>query len=656
MTDRQKTNWAERGGHPPEDDLRLYVDGELEAPASALVKAHLEACWSCRVKLDEVQETIADFISYRNQMLRPLVPPPPDNWRGFDARLRQFSGSAGSSSWWTQFVSLLGKPFADLRALARSPLRIRFVVGLLVTLAACAAWIVFDHEPVVTATELLERAAEAQTQQILSASQPVVYQQIQIRRKRGSLAQTETAKLETWNDLNNSRFKQVSGQLSGQLSGQSSSAASEEMLGALERIFQANRLDWRRPLSAVSFAEWRKSLRGKNEEIRRSRLADGSKALNLRTTSTEPPQSGAILEATLTVRARDWHPLRQTLRVREVGGEAEYELVETAFEVVSLASVNPAIFAESPAAPLAATTPLAAPSPMPSLRSSPTIVPAPVTASVALEIETLALLAQAGADLGEQVSVERTPEGGLKIAGLVETAERKQELKHALAPVLNAVRFEVETVEEALRRNQPALASPPVVVEQRATTANALPVEEELRRYLSGQGRFTSEQLDGEVQRLARRTANASFSLRQRAQAMKRLVERFAPEQWQAFDEAGRARLLDLIEAHAAAVREQGQALRQSLQAIFKPSESSSAMSGATEITGVPELIRAANQLVELSATSDQAIQAAFTLSTDGAPAQAIKTPAFWSALTRLEQVAGQIQTGVARIRQSPQR
>ncbi|MGH9842092.1 MAG: hypothetical protein ACREEM_25340, partial [Blastocatellia bacterium] len=301
---------------------------------------------------------------------------------------------------------------------------------------------------------------------------------------------------------------------------------------------------------------------------------------------------------------------------------------------------------------LAAATPMAAPSPAPSPSPLPAIAPVPVAASVSLEIETLALLAEAGADLGEQVSVERTPEGALKIEGVVETEERKQELKRALAPALGspAVRFEIETVEEALRRSKPAVAPPPAVIEQRTTTASVLPVEEELRRYLSGQGRFTAEQLDGEVQRLARRTVNASFGIRQRAQAMKRAVERFAPEQWQSFDETARARLLNLIESHASAVREQALALRRSLQSIFNKGELLPASSDA-EIADVPDLIRAINQLMELSATSDRAIQTAFTLSTEDAPAQAIKTPAFWGALTRLEQVAGQIQTRVAGLR-----
>jgi anti-sigma factor RsiW len=113
MTEQVNKRWDDKGGHPPEDDLRLFVDGELEAQDGAIVKAHLEACWSCRVKLDEVQETIAGFIGYRNQVLRPLAPPPPNNWRGFDRRLDQFSGSAGNQRWWAQLVSRLGRPSAD---------------------------------------------------------------------------------------------------------------------------------------------------------------------------------------------------------------------------------------------------------------------------------------------------------------------------------------------------------------------------------------------------------------------------------------------------------------------------------------------------------------------------------------------------------------
>jgi Putative zinc-finger len=646
MTEHKLSNWAENDDHPPEDELRLYADGELEPPDSARLKTHLESCWSCRVKFDELQETIADFINYRNQVLHPLLAPPPGDWRGFAARLKQMSNPPGPTSWWAQLVSRLGQARGELRACVGAPLPIRFVVGVAMALAVSAIWWFLNHTTVVTATELLERAAAAQTQQILASSQPVIHQRLNVRRKRAT--QSETVQLETWHDLNNARFKQSSGQNSGQTDN-----AASTLTGELAKLFQANRMDWRRPLSAVSFAEWRKALHGKNDEVRWA-LIEGVEVLSLRTSSTEPPRGGLILEATLTVRARDWHSFKQVLRVKEDTGEVEYELSETAFEVVSLAAINPALFAESHAPKLATATPLVASSIVPtSVSPLPGSVPAPVTASVALEIETLALLAQAKADLGEHISVERTTQDALKIVGIVETAERKQELQRKLASVLAspAVRFEIETVEEALRRAKPASAVPPTVIEQRAITADTLPVEAELRRFLAE--RSPAAQLDGEAQRLARRTANASFRIRQHAQALHRLSNRFTPAQWQALDEAVRTRLLDLLASHASKVREQGQALRQSLQAIFKPSESLPIASGATEIADVPGLLRAISQLLELSATSDLAIQAAFTLSTDEAPAQAIKSPAFWHALAGLEQAAERIQAGLARLRKS---
>jgi hypothetical protein len=685
MTEHQKADWTESGGHPSEGDLLFYVDGELDAQAGTRVKAHLEACWSCRVNLEEVQGTIGDFIGYRNQALRRLAPPPPGGWRGFDARLKRLSESAVDRPWRLRILSLLTRPFTNLRGpftnlrgAFNSPLTTRFTVASLILLAAAAAWVVFNRAPVVSATELLERATEAQTQKILSTSQPVIHQLIQIKRKPRPLSSAgapsnensrpEVAKVETWNDLNNARFKQVGGEDRPTGAGERNNAVAgardrQGLLGGLEEIFRTNRLDWRRPLSAVSFAEWRKSLRGKTEEVRRERLADGVEALSLRTISTDAPRIGAVVEATLTVRARDWSPLRQSLRVRQEGGEVEYELLETGFEVVSLAVVHPSIFADSAPASLHTPAPVAAaarpaaetdtpPAALVSGRANHT------PADAGLEIETLALLSKAGADLGEQVNVEHGPEGLLRIEGIVDSEARKQELRRALNPVLASasVRFEVETVEEALRRAKPDSGVPPVpqLLEQRATRANALPVEEELRGYLIAQGRFANERLDGEIQRLARGLANSSFNLRQRAQAMKRLSERFNAEQWQSFDIASRARLLSLLESQASALREQGHALSRSLQPIFKRNEPPSAGVGAGGIGDVTELKQAINQLVELAAASDRAIQAAFTLSTDAAPTQAIKTAAFWDALAGLERVAGQIQSGVVKLRTTP--
>ena len=75
MNKASETIWQNANGHLSEDDLRLYADGECEAAEAARVKRHLEACWSCRIESDKAHTTIAEFIEYRNQLLRPLAPP-----------------------------------------------------------------------------------------------------------------------------------------------------------------------------------------------------------------------------------------------------------------------------------------------------------------------------------------------------------------------------------------------------------------------------------------------------------------------------------------------------------------------------------------------------------------------------------------------------
>lgn len=126
-----------------------------------------------------------------------------------------------------------------------------------------------------------------------------------------------------------------------------------------------------------------------------------------------------------------------------------------------------------------------------------------------MEIETLRLLQQAGADLGEQIEVKRTAQGQLRIEGLVESEARKAELQRALTPMLAhpAVRFQIETVAEALARhrkakpNNAANASPAVASRIEVEKA-ALPIAAELQAYLQTRG---SAATDAEVQELATR-------------------------------------------------------------------------------------------------------------------------------------------------------
>ncbi|HWE49222.1 MAG TPA: zf-HC2 domain-containing protein [Bryobacteraceae bacterium] len=61
--------------HLTDQDLILSADGELDSRRAAEVRAHLDACWSCRTRQAELQQAVTDFMrSYRGQLDDRLPP------------------------------------------------------------------------------------------------------------------------------------------------------------------------------------------------------------------------------------------------------------------------------------------------------------------------------------------------------------------------------------------------------------------------------------------------------------------------------------------------------------------------------------------------------------------------------------------------------
>jgi anti-sigma factor RsiW len=67
--------------HPEQSLLLRYIDGELPGRKSRVVQRHLEACWECRTEVEELQETVAECVRYRKQILGEGLPAPPQEWR-----------------------------------------------------------------------------------------------------------------------------------------------------------------------------------------------------------------------------------------------------------------------------------------------------------------------------------------------------------------------------------------------------------------------------------------------------------------------------------------------------------------------------------------------------------------------------------------------
>jgi hypothetical protein len=258
-----------------------------------------------------------------------------------------------------------------------------------------------------------------------------------------------------------------------------------------------------------------------------------------------------------------------------------------------------------------------------------------------LEVEALRLLNQVGANLDDQTSVTRTTDGSLRISGLVETAERKAEILRALAPIANrpAVRIEVETVAEAMKRQaQRPVASEVLTLQQVEVQQARIPVYEELRRYLAPR----EGQADEEISRFAARMLGRSRQALSHAGALKQLAGRFSEEDLRSLSPEAREKWLGVIRAHARACEQEVKRLRQELQPIFLPPSADEGAEEA-EISNDADLIRAAGRLFDLMSANDRAVRSAFTISTETGASPSLKSQQFWGGLRGVERLAARI-------------
>jgi anti-sigma factor RsiW len=648
-------DWAADDAHPSEAELFLYLDGELGTKEAGVVRAHLEACWSCRVRTEKVQEAISSFIDYRNQFLTSLIEQPPHGWRKFDGKLSQLAAESGKRSLVSQVLGSLGRLFPAQRLSLNPQLLRRVALSFLIAAVIAGLVIRSNREASVSASEFLKKATEAEAAQIHATAQPVIYQRLQVLRKDQASSREIAADWEIWHDTMNSRIRQSVTDASGRRfiptvvervtaeTDRSENRSDIAVLVELEQVLSANHMDPRQPLSPASYQAWRNSLGQKHEEVIRSRLASGLEALTLRTLPASQVSVGRIVEAVMVVRAHDWQPFEQRLRVRAEQGDRIYELTQTAFEVVSLTAISPEIFSDDQVAALPTPNVIATvtpPSPSVSLHPAPLrVAPAPIVATADLEVEVLRLLHQARADLGEQVGTARAEDGLLRVTGIVETEQRKSEILRALQPVMNhqAVSVEIQTVAEALAQRRQAGADPPLMTEQRIEiNSDSVAAAPELRRHFDN---------DAQIRQFAARMVNRSRQAMRHAYALKRLLGQFSLEDLRTLSPEARAKWLGLIRAHAHAYQQETETLRRELRPIFSPVEPSIPTGGVPEITDEAGLRRGIEQLFSLASATDRVIRSAFAASNESAMMTGIKTPQFWQSLGSAEAFAARIQS-----------
>jgi hypothetical protein len=86
--------------HLSDQKLLLDVEGELPTSDQKLVQSHLNACWKCRVRRQELADAIVDFVRFHQRESDAKIPPVAGPRALLKARMAQLSTSEPS---WPRF-------------------------------------------------------------------------------------------------------------------------------------------------------------------------------------------------------------------------------------------------------------------------------------------------------------------------------------------------------------------------------------------------------------------------------------------------------------------------------------------------------------------------------------------------------------------------
>jgi hypothetical protein len=380
-------------GHPDEDQLLLALERELPPDDSARIEKHLGNCWSCRARYEEMQRGILAFVEYREKRYLPLVAMPPDDTSGFRDRLRIFLKESSP-------VGLLTRIWRGLIGFVALPgqvkwVNVRWVSAVAATMAGVIFWVyVIGNPGVMSASELLTRAVAAQNPPVAAVTRGrrhTVHQKMQIRSGNQTVVRD---------------FQWTAG----------------NPIGQARWNGQADLFSWSAPLTAEGFAGWRNSLREKKDTVKR--------AGNLLTLDTATSQD-FIRDASIVIRAGDFHPVEQHLRF---ANNQRLDFIELAFAIDEEPQPAPEPLAPGPIAQ-APPRPAGVPAP-----PGPA-VPPPADLDEA-ELRLRYTLFQHQWDLGEDLVIQRDS-GQVVLSGIVSSGERKDEMQAVLNQLPN-VRFSVD--------------------------------------------------------------------------------------------------------------------------------------------------------------------------------------------------------------------
>jgi hypothetical protein len=474
--------------HAGEDTLLSLLDGELSMTQTRRLQRHLEHCWACRTRRDELEKVIGRFVIYRRESNAPFLPPPPGGREAFLAKLDERI-AARKQPWWVS-------PFTTLRKHIPTTMTPLIASALVLSAAAVLLLVIWQRSaPHITPESLLANAQVWDVRATASAPQVgVVYQRIEIR--------TRNRKVD----------RAIYRDITGKRKVRAATLSSDEQ--AMKRLVESADVDWQKPLSVEDFEGFRSRQPIFSDKVTRA----GDSLLTLTTSAA----AGPVASESLTVRANDFHPVERTVEMRN---SDRIQIAELNYAVLGWNEVNEALF--EPLKP-----------------SHPAVVSAlhlsslPAAEQLDLaELQARIVLNRLHADSTEDLQFSRTS-SSVQVKGIVESTERRNELISALKQV-HHVAPAIFSVEElnAMKAAQVDASE----VKAYAAVGQTSPLE----LFLHAQGKDAIA-----VSGLSEQLLDAAATIKQESRAIADLSLRFATSTELA--EPVRAARSELIDRHAA--------------------------------------------------------------------------------------------------------
>ncbi len=456
-----------RLSHLSDEAISRLVSGELSTLRSFIAQAHLEKCWRCRAKRDAFERAAMRVTVHRDRLVEQLSSNP-QRRATLLADLHQRVNQAETQPSFFHFICRRSK---------RAGISMNPVLGsavIILIAIALLTWIWQRNPLTVNAAQLLSRA-ESFDLTVQHGKPGVIYQRVRIT------APDFKTEREIYRDAQGVRHRRPE--------------LAQAKLESMQSIFSSAGLDWNEPLSATSYREWHDRQVSVSDTVSKT---DG----NLLTLVTRTSDTG-IEQESLTVRVSDFHPVERTIQTSSNG---TIEIAEVNYAVLDWSGVNEALFESLDSPHPGSVLPLPSSAPI-----SPTLTELDNT-----ELGALVVLNQLHADAGEQIGVKRTNRE-IAVSGVVDTAQRKQEIVAALRP-LPYVAANILSVDDTRNISVDSASS--------AHPARIQPVDVQaspLEEYLNSRGMKRSALNDASQSLL-----DAALKVRQSAGELDMLKTRFA--------------------------------------------------------------------------------------------------------------------------------